>query len=180
MDYSLPGSSVPRICQKRILGCVAISFSRGSSWPRGQTRVSCIAGRFFTVWATREAIFLLSSFIVWSTPRIAICCRLGSLSLQTIFLSFLELSLFLVFSPPSLLSSFLLEHIHIVAMLYFPFLLKLSHGSNSVPNTVWGISPSHLPHLTGLACLPSSELQLRCVCLIAQSSLTLCNRPHEL
>ena len=34
---------------------VAISFSTGSSWPRDQTQVSCIAGRCFTVWATREA-----------------------------------------------------------------------------------------------------------------------------
>ena len=33
---------------------VAILFSRGSSWPRGWTQVSCIAGRFFTIWATRE------------------------------------------------------------------------------------------------------------------------------
>ena len=30
-------------------------FSRGSSRPRDRTLVSCIAGRFFTVWATREA-----------------------------------------------------------------------------------------------------------------------------
>ena len=30
-------------------------FSRGSSWPRNQARVSCIAGRFFTNWAIREA-----------------------------------------------------------------------------------------------------------------------------
>ena len=30
------------------------SLLQGSSWPRGWTRVSCIAGRFFTVWATRE------------------------------------------------------------------------------------------------------------------------------
>ena len=34
---------------------VAIPFSRGSSLPRNQTEVSCIAGRFFTSWATREA-----------------------------------------------------------------------------------------------------------------------------
>ena len=33
---------------------VAILFSRGSSWPRGWTQVSCITGRFFTIWATRE------------------------------------------------------------------------------------------------------------------------------
>ena len=30
-------------------------FFRASSQPRNQTRVSCIAGRFFTSWATREA-----------------------------------------------------------------------------------------------------------------------------
>jgi len=34
----------------RILECVAYPFSRGSSWPRNQTGVSCIAGRFFTNW----------------------------------------------------------------------------------------------------------------------------------
>ena len=38
-----------------ILEWVAIPFSRGSSWPRDQTCISCIAGRFFTIWATREA-----------------------------------------------------------------------------------------------------------------------------
>ena len=57
MDCSLPGSSVHGILQARILEQVAISFSRGSSWPRDRTQVSCIAGRFFTVWATREAQF---------------------------------------------------------------------------------------------------------------------------
>ena len=55
MDYSPPGSSVHGIPQARILEWIAISFSRGSSWPRDQTWVSCIAGRFFTIWATREA-----------------------------------------------------------------------------------------------------------------------------
>ena len=34
---------------------VATFFSKGSSWSRDRTQVSCIAGRFFTVWATREA-----------------------------------------------------------------------------------------------------------------------------
>ena len=29
-------------------------FSRGSSQPRDQTQISCIAGRYFTIWATRE------------------------------------------------------------------------------------------------------------------------------
>ena len=54
MDYNPPGSSVHEILQERILEWVAISFSRGSSRPRDQTWVSCIAGRFFTVWATKE------------------------------------------------------------------------------------------------------------------------------
>ena len=49
---SLPGSSMCRIPQVRILEWVAIPFSRGFSQPRDRTQVSCIAGRLFTVWAT--------------------------------------------------------------------------------------------------------------------------------
>ena len=41
MDCSPPGSCVHGIFQARILEWVAISFSRGSSWPRNQTRFSC-------------------------------------------------------------------------------------------------------------------------------------------
>ena len=55
MGCGLPGFSVHGILQAIILEWVAISFSRGSSRPRNQTQVSCIAGRFFTSWATREA-----------------------------------------------------------------------------------------------------------------------------
>ena len=54
IDGSPPGSSVPGIPQARILEWVAISFFRGSSRPRDRTQVSQIAGRCFTVWATRE------------------------------------------------------------------------------------------------------------------------------
>ena len=53
---SPPGSSVCRILQARTLDWVAIPFSKVSFPPRNQTQVSCIAGRFFTVWATREAL----------------------------------------------------------------------------------------------------------------------------
>ena len=42
MNYSPPGSSVHGIFQARTLQQVAISHSRGSSWPRDQTHVSCI------------------------------------------------------------------------------------------------------------------------------------------
>ena len=55
VDCSRPGSSVHGILQARILEWIAIPFSRRSSWPRNQTWVSCISGRFFTIWATREA-----------------------------------------------------------------------------------------------------------------------------
>ena len=56
IDYSPPGSSVNGILQARILERVAIPLSKGSSQLRDQTRVSCIAGGFFTIWATREAL----------------------------------------------------------------------------------------------------------------------------
>ena len=58
MDYCPPGSSVHGIFQAGILEWAAISFSRGSSWPRDQIQVSCTAGGFFTIWATREALTL--------------------------------------------------------------------------------------------------------------------------
>ena len=54
IDWSQPGSSVHGISQERILEWVAIPLSRRSSWPRDRTLVSCIAGRFFTIWSTRE------------------------------------------------------------------------------------------------------------------------------
>ena len=54
IDCSLPGSSVHGILQARILDWVAIPFSRGSFWLRDRTYVSCIAGRFFTISATRN------------------------------------------------------------------------------------------------------------------------------
>ena len=56
VDGSPPDSSVRGILQAGILKWSAIFFSRRSSWPRDQTWVSHITVRFFTVWATREAI----------------------------------------------------------------------------------------------------------------------------
>ena len=50
------GSYVHGILQARILDGVAIPFSKRSSWPRDRTWTSHTAGRFFTVWATKEAI----------------------------------------------------------------------------------------------------------------------------
>ena len=59
MDCSPLSSSVHGISQARILEWVAISFSRGSSWPRDWTHVSCIAGRFFTSKPPGKPILLL-------------------------------------------------------------------------------------------------------------------------
>ena len=58
MDCTPPGSSVHGILQARILECVAISFSRGSSLPRDRTCISCvccIGSQILYHWATWEA-----------------------------------------------------------------------------------------------------------------------------
>ena len=55
MDCSLQALLCPWDSPGKNTGGVAILFSRGSSQPREWTWVSCIAERFFTVWATREA-----------------------------------------------------------------------------------------------------------------------------
>ena len=47
---------------QRILEWVAYPFSRGSSRLSNQTRVSCIAGGFFTNWAIREALNVYIGF----------------------------------------------------------------------------------------------------------------------
>ena len=57
-DYRVHG-----ILHARILEWVANPFSRGSSQPRNWTRVSCIAGGFFTSWATSSVQFSSVQFI---------------------------------------------------------------------------------------------------------------------
>ena len=66
MDCSLPASSVHGILQARKLEWVSIPSSRGSSWARNWTQGSCVAGRFFTIWATREVLcwFLLYNKVI--------------------------------------------------------------------------------------------------------------------
>ena len=53
--FATPWTAVHGIVQARILEWVAFPFSRGSFQPRDRTQVSCIAGGFFTSWATRVA-----------------------------------------------------------------------------------------------------------------------------
>ena len=78
-DYSPPGSSVHGILQARTLEWVVISFSRGSSWTRDRTPVSSVAGRRFTLWATREAP---KHKIVWYKQ----CIRLGIFGCYSVIL----------------------------------------------------------------------------------------------
>ena len=54
--WDLMNNSVHGVLQARILEQVAVPFSKESSQPRNHTGVSCIAGGFFTSWATREAL----------------------------------------------------------------------------------------------------------------------------
>ena len=79
MDCSPPGSSLHGILQARILEWVAIPFSRGSSRLRDGAQVSCPAGRFFAVWATREALSMEAgtevSGCTWHTPEVSPGCE---------------------------------------------------------------------------------------------------------
>ena len=85
----------------RILESVAYPFSSGSSWPRNQTRFSCIAGRFFTRRANLPAmqenlVWFLgwedplekgtathSSILAWRIPRTEEPGRLQSIASQS-------------------------------------------------------------------------------------------------
>ena len=55
-NFLWPHGIVHRFLQARKLEWVAMPSSTESSQPRDGTRVSHIGGRFFTVWATREAL----------------------------------------------------------------------------------------------------------------------------
>ena len=67
MDCSPPDSY--GILQARVLEWIVIPLSRSSSWPRDQTQVSCIASRFFTIWATGKMGWLIpfqNLFVCWT------------------------------------------------------------------------------------------------------------------
>ena len=63
----------------RILEGVTYPSSSGSSQPRSRTRVSCIAGGFFTSWATREALYLyiMESYCMYCSVTCPFLCFLG-------------------------------------------------------------------------------------------------------
>ena len=76
-------NTVHGILQARILEWEAVAFSRGSSQSRHRTQVFCIAGRFFTSRATREAHELLFCFLEWKLFAVAETSRVGCYSLVT-------------------------------------------------------------------------------------------------
>ena len=81
MDYSPSGSSVHGVLQARILEWVAISYSRGSSWPRDRICISCASyiGRWRPRWCRGNeslcgswAALMENSGLteaIWSPPR---------------------------------------------------------------------------------------------------------------
>ena len=66
----------------RTLEWVAYTFSRGSSQLRNWTRVSCIAGRFFTSWATREELISMCTLQTKHTVLFSSCCLISSFPLN--------------------------------------------------------------------------------------------------
>ena len=78
MNCSPPGSSVYGISQARILEWVAISSSRGSSWPRDRTHVSCIVRWILYHWATEE------DFGLWESILKTLLCLSWKQSLPTV------------------------------------------------------------------------------------------------
>ena len=73
MDCSPPGSSIHGIFHARILEWITIPFSRGSSRLRDQTWVPRIAGKFFTIWATRKPKEDLVEHFSWHDYKPWLC-----------------------------------------------------------------------------------------------------------
>ena len=65
-DWNPPGSSVHEISQARILEWVAISFSKGSSWPRDWTCVSCIGRRILHAEPPGKSIWVVTGQWFWT------------------------------------------------------------------------------------------------------------------
>ena len=70
MECSRLGSSIHGISQARILEWVAVFLSRGSSQPWDWTRVYGMVGKFFFIWATREALDSILKSIDITLPKV--------------------------------------------------------------------------------------------------------------
>ena len=94
MDRSPPGSSVHGILQASILEWIAISSSKGSSWPRDQTHtscISCIAGGFFTPRALREAPLVVLQPLSCLTVYDPVGCSMPGSSVLYCLLEFAQI-----------------------------------------------------------------------------------------
>ena len=80
MDCSPPVSAVHGILQARRLEGVALPFSKGSSWPRDQTWISYILGRFFIIWYTKKPI-------LYKANQTHLLARFGIFSFSSLILS---------------------------------------------------------------------------------------------
>ena len=105
MDYIQPARLLcPWDSPARILEWVAIPFSKESSQPRDQTWVSCIVGRFFTIWATGEAPKRYASQIKIFLLNFCSCSNIKNQSLRICVTNLLGQELMfnqLTFSLPS-------------------------------------------------------------------------------
>ena len=176
MDYSLPVSSFHGILQARILEWVAISYSRGSSWPRDQAHVSyvsCIAGGSFTRCAIREAHCSTSSIALLLFIPAIITIDLVCLFPKTRNFQTLPLLPFLpCFNPPMWNFETIPNHTRIKSLPSlknfrgFPVLLQTMHKLflQAVTNTT--------PHLPKTALLFLRDLPLLAG---APPQLELCN-----
>ena len=84
MDCSPPGSSVHGIFEARILGWIAVSYSRGSSRSRDQPMSlanPALAGRFFTTIPPRKLIFLiLYTYMLFLLNYLQVCFQFWNLT----------------------------------------------------------------------------------------------------
>ena len=119
----LPGSSVHRFFQARILEWVAISFSRGSSQPRGWTRVSSIAGRCFTLY---NVSYTHAVIVVQSLSHVQLFVPPWTSACQTLLLSTLSWNLLKFISIESVMLSFL-TFILVVVQHFYKCLLQTSN-----------------------------------------------------
>ena len=78
--YSSLGPSVHGILQARILEWVVIQFFRSSSWSRGRTQVSCIAGRFFSCFSVAQSCLTHFDLMDCSMPGFSVFYHLPELA----------------------------------------------------------------------------------------------------
>ena len=117
MDHSPPGSSVLGILQARVLEWVAISFSRGSSWTRDQTRISYVF--YFGKITAKTNIMILS------------CLPLRIFQFQAFCLSLIHIVILLSEYGKRLVWNFILLYVCGYPIFLYPFLVETILSSYS-------------------------------------------------